>query len=204
MKVKVILNQWHLKTIEWTISDSLWICESNRQYICNFTQPWLYLRLPICSNCRALAWEGVYVHKLAFFFWLRPRTYHFLFEKRLIIDWRYFWRNIALSLILERKIVSRDYPLKQKLSQLWTKESLRAHEARFYVQLRLVRSVLRASKFSVLKLIEIVTLWVYYTIPLGFNLFLALFGHHVWTFIKLLRSAQDHWRGLSTPNAHIV
>ena len=104
MKVKVILNQWHLKTIEWTISDSLWICESNRQSICNFTRPWLYLPLPICSNCRASAWDGVYVYKLAFFFWLSPRTYHFLFKKRLIIDLRYFWRNIALSLILERKM----------------------------------------------------------------------------------------------------
>ena len=108
IKVKVIWNQWYLKTIEWAISDSLWICESNRRSICNFTQPWLYLPLPICINCRALAWEGVYVYKLAFFFWLSPRTYHFLFEKRLIIDWRYFWRNIALSLILER---SPDYPL---------------------------------------------------------------------------------------------
>ena len=112
MKVKVILNQWHLKTIEWTISDSLWICESNRQSICNFTRPWRYLPLPICINCMALAWEGVYVYKLAFFFWLSPRTYNFLFEKRLIIAWRYFWRNITLLLILERKWVSPDYPLK--------------------------------------------------------------------------------------------
>ena len=64
-------------------------------------------------NCRAFALEGVYVYKLAFFFWLSPRTYHFLFEKRLIIDWRYFWRNIALSLILER---SPDYPLKNRNS----------------------------------------------------------------------------------------
>ena len=112
MKVKVIINQWHLKTFEWTNSDSLWICESNRQSICNFTRPWLYLPLPICSNFRALAWEGVYVYKLAFFFSLSPRTYHFLFEKRLIIDWRYFWRNITLSLILERKWVSPDYALK--------------------------------------------------------------------------------------------
>ena len=108
MKVKVILDKWHLKTIEWTISDSLWICESNRRSICNFTRPWLDLPLPICINCRALAWEWVYVYKLAFFFWLSPRTYHFLFEKRLIIDWRYFWQNIALSLILW---VSPDYPL---------------------------------------------------------------------------------------------
>ena len=114
MKGKVIWNQWHLKTIEWAISDSLWICESNRRSICNFTRPWLYLPLPICINCRALAWEGVYVYKLAFFFWLSPRTYHFLFEKRLIIDWRYFWRNIALSLILER---SPDYPIKANINR---------------------------------------------------------------------------------------
>ena len=111
MKVKVNWNQWHLKTIEWAISDLLWICESNRRSIRNFTRPWLYLPLPICINCRALAWEGVYVYKLAFFFWLSPRTYHFLFEKRLIIDWWYFWRNIALSLILER---SPDYPLNNR------------------------------------------------------------------------------------------
>ena len=108
MKVKVIWNQWHLKSIEWAISDSLWICESNRRSICNFTRPWLYLPLPICINSRILAW-GVYLYKLSFFFWLSPRTYHFLFKKRLIIDWQYFWRNIALSLILER---SPDYPLK--------------------------------------------------------------------------------------------
>ena len=112
MKVKVIWNQWHLKTIEWAISDSLWICESNRRSICNFTRSWLYLPLPICINCRTLAWEGVYVYKLAFFFWLSPITYHFLFKKRLIIDWRYFWRNMALSLILER---SPDYPLNKRL-----------------------------------------------------------------------------------------
>ena len=34
----------------------------------------------------------------------------------------------------------------------------------------LIRSVVRASKFSVLKLIEIVILWVYDTIPFGFSL----------------------------------
>ena len=47
----------------------------------------------------------------------------------------------------------------------------RAHVAKFYGRLRLIRSVLRASKFSVSNLIEIVILWVYYTIPFGFSLF---------------------------------
>ena len=51
----------------------------------------------------------------------------------------------------------------------WTSESPRAHVAKFYGRLRLICIVLRASKFSVLKLIEIVILWVYYTIPLGFS-----------------------------------
>ena len=69
----------------------------------------------------------------------------------------------------------------------WTSESPRAHVAKFYGRLRLIRSVLRASKFSVLKLIEIVILWVFYTIPFGFSLFrnfrvnIFYFGNHfVW------------------------
>ena len=53
----------------------------------------------------------------------------------------------------------------------WTSESPRAHEAKFYNRLRLIRCVLGASKVTVLKLIEIVILWVYYTIPFGFSLF---------------------------------
>ena len=38
----------------------------------------------------------------------------------------------------------------------WTNESLRAHVAKFYGRLRLIRNVLRASKFSVLIFTEIV------------------------------------------------
>ena len=53
----------------------------------------------------------------------------------------------------------------------WTSESPRAHVAKFYGRHRLIRSFLRASKFSALKLIEIVILFVYYTIPFGFSLF---------------------------------
>ena len=67
-------------------------------------------------------------------------------------------------------------------------ESPRAHVAKFYGRLRLIRSVWRASKFSVfLKFIEIVILWVYYTIPFGISLFwhflvitFQLFELHVW------------------------
>ena len=52
----------------------------------------------------------------------------------------------------------------------------RAHLAKFYGRLRLIRSVLRASNFSVLKLIQIVILWVYCTIPFGFSLFWHFLG----------------------------
>ena len=44
----------------------------------------------------------------------------------------------------------------------WTRVSPRAHVAKFYVRLQLIRSVLRASKFSVLKFIEnCIFLWIY-------------------------------------------
>ena len=54
--------------------------------------------------------------------------------------------------------------------------------AKFYGRPRLIRSVWRASKFSELKFTEIVILWVYYTIPFDFSLFLALLGHQFSTF----------------------
>ena len=64
--------------------------------------------------------------------------------------------------------------------------------ARFYGRPRLIRSVLRASKFSVLKLIEVVILWVYYTIPFG----LSFFRHFLALFFQLLQLlsffAKDH------------
>ena len=69
----------------------------------------------------------------------------------------------------------------------WTSESPRAHVTKFYGRLRLIRSVLRASKFSVSKLIEILILCVYYTIPFGFSLFrhfrvniFYFWNHFVW------------------------
>ena len=53
------------------------------------------------------------------------------------------------------------------------------------------------------KLIDIVILWVYYTIPFGFSLFWHFFCHYFWTFYTTCL-AKDHWRGFSTRNAHIV
>ena len=72
------------------------------------------------------------------------------------------------------------------------------HVAKFYGRLQLIRSVLWASKFSELKLIEIVILWAYYTIPFGFSLFRNFWSITFYLF-KLLCLAKDHWRGFSTP-----
>ena len=54
-------------------------------------------------------------------------------------------------------------------------KSPRGHIAKFCGRARLIRSILRASKCSVLKLIEMVILRVYYTISFGFSLF-----RHFW------------------------
>ena len=69
----------------------------------------------------------------------------------------------------------------------WTRESLRAHVAKFYGRLQLIRSVSRASTFSVLKFIDIVIFGVYLTFPLVsvcFGFFLIslfnLFIYFVW------------------------
>ena len=66
----------------------------------------------------------------------------------------------------------------------------KSHEAKFYGRLRLIRSVLRAFKVSVLKLIEIIILWVFYNVPFGMSLF-RYFWHHFSTF-KLLCLAKEH------------
>ena len=67
------------------------------------------------------------------------------------------------------------------------RESSRAHVAKYFGRLRLIHSVLRASKFSVLKLTEIV-IWVYYTIAFRFSLI-----WHFWSInFQLLCLAKDH------------
>ena len=72
----------------------------------------------------------------------------------------------------------------------WTSKSPRAHVAKHYDRLQLIRNVSGASKLFVLKLIEIVILWVYYTIPSGFS-FLTVLGHHFPIFHTTFL-AEDH------------
>ena len=85
----------------------------------------------------------------------------------------------------------------------WTKESPRARVPKFYDRLRFVRSVLRTSTFSVLKLTDIVIWWVFFTPSLlAFACFWHLLGIAFQFFIKIICSAKDHWRGFSTHNAH--
>ena len=83
--------------------------------------------------------------------------------------------------------------------------SPRAHVTKFIGRLRFIHSGLRASKFTVIELIEIIILWVYYTITFGFSLFLVLLAHYFptleTTFYWLLK---DHWWGFGTRNAHMV
>ena len=69
----------------------------------------------------------------------------------------------------------------------WTRESLRAHAAKFYGRLHLIRIVSRSSTFSVLKFIEIVILGVYSPSILAsvcFGTFVTslanLFSYFVW------------------------
>ena len=73
----------------------------------------------------------------------------------------------------------------------WTSESPRAHVAKFYGRLRLIRSVLRASKFTAFKLIEIEILRVYYTIPMALACFETFWDITV-KLLKLLFMAKDH------------
>ena len=86
-----------------------------------------------------------------------------------------------------------------------TRESPRAHVAKFYGRLRLIRSVFkRASKFNVIKIN-----WNCHFEGLLHHLLwlqpvLALFWGHPFQLFKLLCLAKDQWWGFSTRNAHMV
>ena len=87
-----------------------------------------------------------------------------------------------------------------------TSESPRAHVAKFYGRLRLIRSVWRVSKFSVFKLdwnCNFVDLWHHpFWLQLHFGTFLVI----TFQILKLQCTclAQDPWRGFSTRNTQMV
>ena len=72
-----------------------------------------------------------------------------------------------------------------------------------YGQLRLIRSVWRASKFSVFKIEWNCNFVGLLHHPFWLQLVKALLGITFQLF-KLLSLAKDHWRGFSTRNAHMV
>ena len=75
--------------------------------------------------------------------------------------------------------------------------------AKFYGRLRLIRSIWRASIFSVLKINWNCNYVGLLHHPFWLQLVLALFGRYFSTFYtKCL--AKDHWRGFNTRNAHMV
>ena len=85
----------------------------------------------------------------------------------------------------------------------WTSESPRAHVAKFYGWLRLIRSVWRAPKFCVFKINWNCNYVGLLHHPFWLQLVLALFGHYFLTFYTTY-IAKDQWRGFSTRNAHMV
>ena len=66
----------------------------------------------------------------------------------------------------------------------WTRVSPRAHVAKFFVRLQLIRSVLRASKFSMLKFIKIVILWIYYMASLLASASFGAFVTYLFNFLN--------------------
>ena len=82
----------------------------------------------------------------------------------------------------------------------WTSESSRAHVAKFYGRLRLIRSVWRASTFSVFKIDWNCNCGCIIT-PSFFAS--ACLGTLVFTTFYTTLSAKDHWWGFSTRNVHM-
>ena len=62
--------------------------------------------------------------------------------------------------------------------------TVRALVAKLYVRLRFIHSLFRASTFPVLKLSDIVILWVYYTIPFGFSFLYYTFWASIFNFLN--------------------
>ena len=108
---------------------------------------------------------------------------------------------LNVEMLTDRTLISGMHISLQPLDEChcwWTRVSPRAHVAKFYVRLQLIRSALRASKFSVLKFIEIVILVdLLHDIPFGFRFF-WYFCDISFQLFKLLFLAKNHWRGFCT------
>ena len=82
----------------------------------------------------------------------------------------------------------------------WTRVFPRAHVAKFYVRFQLIRSVLRASKFSGVKFIEFIILWIYYMASLLASAsFLVIFDISFLNYLVWLRITDEG----SVPEVHI-
>ena len=74
---------------------------------------------------------------------------------------------------------------------------------KFYGRLRFICSVLRASKFSVLKIDRNCNFEGLLLHPFWLKLLSVFFGI-IFQLFQLLSLAKDHWRGFHTRNAHMV
>ena len=82
--------------------------------------------------------------------------------------------------------VSIEFQLLGECHCWWTSESPRAHVAKFYGRLRLIRSVWRASNFSVFKIDRNCNFVGLLHHPFWLQLILAPFGHYFFNFLNYI------------------
>ena len=161
---------------------------------------WVYYTIPLGFNLfwhlLAITFQLLKLHCLAGDRWRgfgarNAHMVHIVNLIRLKMVYTSWWRSLF------------EFQLLGECHCWWTSESPRAHVAKFSVDFSWVVAFEEHQNFPCLKLIEIVILWVYYTIPFGFNLFWHLL---VITFqlLKLHCLAGDRWRGFGARNAHMV
>ena len=128
---------------------------------------WVYYTIPFGFSLLRYFWDIVFPI-LNYFVWQRITDEGSVPEMRI---WSILWIKSVLKWCIH---LSRSlffiFQLPGECHCWWTKESPRAHVAKFFGRFWLIRSVLEHQNFPCSKLIEIVILWVYYTIPFGFSL----------------------------------
>ena len=90
-----------------------------------------------------------------------------------------------MKILLHNKIPRIHYPKSRyKYHCWWTKQSSRAHVAKFYGWIRLILSVLRASKFYVFTIDYNCKCVCLLTIPFCFSSSLDILGAYLFNFLK--------------------